>query len=418
MMDRTAAQPGVYGHFRGRAEHVEDRRAKWDEWRALPASARKQEHATLSAERLHEMGPFRGVTTDGHVQPDLFSVVRTGVSTRRMVEAANDFLRSVGEERRTAACLPIDTPEWRLWINGMELRLRHGLLLEDLTASQRDAALGVLRASLSLDGFERVRTIMYLNRVLGEITGDPGILNEWRYWLSIFGQPGPDQPWGWQLDGHHLNISCFVLGDQVVLTPCFMGAEPRISDREPFPEARAFDREQRTAVELVQALSAPQREQAILYPSMLSKDLPPVRRHPTEGRMQAGAFRDNAVMPYEGIRAVQLTNAQRGLLMDLIGTYVAFLPSGHDDVRRREIMAHLDQTHFAWIGRTDSDQGPFFYKVHSPVLLIEFDHHRGVFLDNSEPEGLHAHSVVRTPNGNDYGRDLLRQHYAQHPHLA
>jgi len=24
--------------------------------------------------------------------------------------------------------------------------------------------------------------------------------------------------------------------------------------------------------------------------------------------------------------------------------------------------------------------------------------------------------VVRTPNGNDYGKDLLRQHYQQHPH--
>ena len=29
------------------------------------------------------------------------------------------------------------------------------------------------------------------------------ILNEWRYYLSIFGQPGGDNPWGWQLDGHH-----------------------------------------------------------------------------------------------------------------------------------------------------------------------------------------------------------------------
>jgi hypothetical protein len=23
---------------------------------------------------------------------------------------------------------------------------------------------------------------------------------------------------------------------------------------------------------------------------------------------------------------------------------------------------------------------------------------------------------VRTPNGNDYGKDLLRQHYERHPH--
>jgi hypothetical protein len=27
-----------------------------------------------------------------------------------------------------------------------------------------------------------------------------------------------------------------------------------------------------------------------------------------------------------------------------------------------------------------------------------------------------VHTVVRTPNGNDYGKDLLRQHYALHAH--
>jgi hypothetical protein len=47
------------------------------------------------------------------------------------------------------------------------------------------------------------------------------------------------------------------------------------------------------------------------------------------------------------------------------------------------------------------------------VLLIEFDHLRGIALDNDFPSRAHIHTVVRTPNGNDYGRDLLRQHYAQ-----
>jgi hypothetical protein len=29
------------------------------------------------------------------------------------------------------------------------------------------------------------------------------------------------------------------------------------------------------------------------------------------------------------------------------------------------------------------------------------------------PGRLHIHSLIRTPNGNDYGKDLLRQHYEQ-----
>ena len=53
-------------------------------------------------------------------------------------------------------------------------------------------------------------------------------------------------------------------------------------------------------------------------------------------------------------------------------------------------------------------------------LLIEFDHQTPVGLRNLYPAGVpyreHIHSVVRTPNGNDYGKDLLRQHYQQHKH--
>ena len=59
---------------------------------------------------------------------------------------------------------------------------------------------------------------------------------------------------------------------------------------------------------------------------------------------------------------------------------------------------------------------PFYYRIQSPVIMIEFDEHAGVFLSNEEPERFHIHTIVRTPNGNDYGMDLLRMHYAKaHP---
>jgi hypothetical protein len=68
-----------------------------------------------------------------------------------------------------------------------------------------------------------------------------------------------------------------------------------------------------------------------------------------------------------------------------------------------------------WIGETDGEH-PFYYRIQSPVIMIEFDEHAGVFLSNEEPERFHIHTIVRTPNGNDYGMDLLRMHYAQaHP---
>ncbi len=80
-----------------------------------------------------------------------------------------------------------------------------------------------------------------------------------------------------------------------------------------------------------------------------------------------------------------------------------------------EVKRHLADTRFAWMGGFGEDS-VFYYRVHSPVILVEFDHQRGIALDNDEPARTHIHTVVRTPNGNDYGRDLLRQHHAQFDH--
>ena len=96
------------------------------------------------------------------------------------------------------------------------------------------------------------------------------------------------------------------------------------------------------------------------------------------------------------------------------------LRDGHARVQMGDVRRHLDDTHFAWIGGTEPDS-VFYYRIHSPVILIEFDHQRPANLrhlanDPAPPNAEHIHTVVRTPNGNDYGKDLLRQHYAAHVH--
>jgi hypothetical protein len=78
---------------------------------------------------------------------------------------------------------------------------------------------------------------------------------------------------------------------------------------------------------------------------------------------------------------------------------------------------HLDETYFSWIGSMEENR-PFYYRIQSPVIMAEFDHHSGILLSNKEPMTFHIHTIVRTPNGNDYGSDLLRQHYANHDHAG
>jgi hypothetical protein len=358
--------------------------------------------------------PFYGVTADGKIEPGLFSLQETGVSTKPIVEAAQRYLASLDETVRARGSFDLDSDQWRTWINAEHYLLRDGLPgMHVMTESQREAAFGLMRSTLSETGFELARNIMKLNGFMGEISNNPEDLGEWFYFFKVFGTPSETEPWGWQVDGHHLIVSCFVLGDQVVMTPAFMGAEPTFADRGPLEGVRTFEAEEQAGLDLMRSLTPEQQEKAILFRSMLSTDLPPDRYDRGDGRHRGGAFKDNLVLPYEGLRAGEMTTSQQQLLLDLVRVYTGRMRPGHDEVRLREVEAHLDRTHFAWIGGF-SEGSVFYYKVHSPVVLIEFDHHRGVFLEADEPVPFHIHTIVRTPNGNDYGKDLLRQHYERH----
>jgi uncharacterized protein DUF3500 len=359
--------------------------------------------------------PFVGITTAGRPTPNPFGLRETGVSTRPIKDAAAALLDSLTAAERATATFPLDDPGWRRWSNVHAFLMRHGVLLESLAPHQRELALAIVKETLSLSGFETTRDIMRLNHTIGEITDSWDQYGEWLYWLSIFGTPSLDEPWGWQLDGHHLNLNCLVVRDQVVVTPMFMGSEPTFAPLGAYAGTRVFEAEEQAALAFMRGLSEAQQRQAVLYRSIRWSEVSNPRWGPADERIQAGAQRDNARLAYEGLPADGLTRTQRDELLAWIEVYVGRLRPGHDRVRMAEIKAHLDQTNVVWFGGLDDDS-TFYYRIHSPVLLIEFDHLRGIALDNDEPERTHIHTIMRTPNGNDYGRDLLRQHYARFHH--
>lgn len=346
--------------------------------------------------------PFTGITTDGVLAPGLFKVAKTGVSARPLKDAAEAFLGSLGPEQRARAVFPVETEAWRRWSNIHPYVMRHGVCLDAMNPAQRDRALALLQATLSTQGFETARGVMKLNEVIREITGRDVEYGEWLYWLSVMGTPSDDAPWGWQIDGHHLIVNCFVLGDQLVMTPMFMGSEPVAIDEGPYAGTRVFEVEERDGLTLVRALTDDQRAKTVLGGAL-----------PQE--VFTAAFRDNVELRYQGIRYDELSSAQQRLLLGLVDTYVGRIRPGHAAVKKEEVARHLADTHFAWIGGVEKDS-VFYYRIHSPVVLIEFDHQRGIALDNDQPARTHIHTLIRTPNGNDYGRDLLRQHHAQFDH--
>jgi hypothetical protein len=368
-----------------------------------------EERSRQFSARMEKTGlaePFKGVTTNGTVVPGLFEIRSTGVSTAPVAQAAARFLKTLTAAQRARTLFAHDDVEWRKWAN-QHIYFRDGLAFEAMSEAQRDAALGMLGASLSAKGLELTRDIMRLNHTLAELNGDNFVeYGEGKYFISIMGEPSATEPWGWQLDGHHLNLNYFVLGDQVVMTPAFWGSEPAVATAGKYAGTRIMDDEQTQGLALVNALTPEQRAQAILETSKPGNNI------------LAQAFSDNLVLDYAGVRVASFSPAQRKQLLALVGLYVGNMREPHARVRMSEVEARLDATWFAWVGGTSADS-VFYYRIHSPVVLIEFDHETPVGLRHlypNVPYKEHIHSVVRTPNGNDYGKDLLRQHYLAHPH--
>src|SRR5207247_336350 len=157
---------------------------------------------------------------------------------------------------------------------------------------------------------------------------------------------------------------------------------------------RVFAEEEQRGLAFAQSLSAEQRARA-------TSD---VGQQRMDGRVLTAAFRDNLVLPYSGIRASDLSEVQQRDLLDLLEVYTGRMRDGHAQIRLDEVAQHLDVTRFLWSGGFEDDS-VFYYRIHSPVVLVEFDHLNGIAFDNAEPSRNHIHTVVRTPNGNDYGRD-------------
>jgi hypothetical protein len=347
---------------------------------------------------------FRGVTSDGNVDSSLFPCAESSASCASITSAASNYVSLLSDRQRKIGLFSLQAKEWRCWSNVHPYVMRHGLCLDDLIEEQRSAALAIVCASLSDPGFKEVRNVMRMSEHNRELTGRPEEYGEWFYWLSIMGTPSMSEPWGWQIDGHHLIMNCLVVRDQMVLSPVFLGAEPVTATVGKYAGMRVLQAEESAALAIIRSLSAKQRDHTIIGPT------PP-------RDVIAGAFNDNLVLPLAGICYGNLTSEQQTLLNSLMGVYINRMRADQAAEKHAEVARYLNETYFCWMGGFDND-APLYYRVHSPVLLIEFDHLYGLIFENDQPTRNHIHTIVRTPNGNDYGMALLADYQSSKLHKS
>lgn len=343
------------------------------------------------------------LTTGAHAQS----------SADRCTAAASAFLSSLSADQRGEAQRPFDHAGRKKWTNLPGTRFRdEGLTFGAMTEEQRKLGHRLVQCGLSSQGYQKATGIMRLDDYLWDRLEDPSRLppgfnfGHGYYWLGIFGEPGTDTPWGWQLDGHHLGLNFTVVDGAVEVTPAFIGAQPNEVPNGPYAGWRILGEEEDKALALVASLTGLQRERAILSEAV-----------PDE--IFTGPERGDALKEYQGLMASEMTGMQRDLLNRLIEEYVHNMePDAADPLLARIAADGPSTLHFAWMGGTTLGSA-FYYRIHGPSVLIEFDHTLNLARmqnDAREPDVNHIHTVLRQP-GQDYGADLLRRHYEQsHSH--
>lgn len=353
--------------------------------------------------------PFRGITTDGVVREDLFALADEGFDPAPAVAAARALLGTLTETERSAIEHPLGADQWREWYNPEWLVNSHGVRLDRARSETGKAAIELVRTCLSEEGFEKFERARSANLYLGEIYDLRHLMSEWTFHFLLFGSPSDSEPWGWSIYGHHITLNCLILGRQIVISPTFLGVEPTLIDRGRGDRFRLFTRESTDGLALMRSLTPEQRAQATIFPKMHDPAMEPDRWHFADERHLGGAYRDNRVIPNEGVRVDAFTPAQRDALLEIAGHFLVLLPTPVRARRLAQIEAYLDETWWSWIG-AHGDNDPFYYRIQSPVIMLEFDNHSGIWLTNTEPAKFHIHTIVRTPNGNDYGKSLVGQH--------
>ena len=313
-------------------------------------------------------------------------------SMAKAVTAANAFLGMLDAGERAKAAFPFNSPQKTNWSNLPNgIYQRNSLRLGDLTPAKRSAALAVVAAVLSADGYRKVTDIMNGDEVLkgtgGGQTGGRGgrggvTFGAAEYYIAILGTPSATTPWMVQFGGHHLAINVTIVGPNNVITPSLPAAQPAKYTLNG-QTIRPLGKENDKGFALIGALNAEQRKQAILNYRVSDLVL--------------GPGEDGKTIQPEGILASALTPSQQAMLLDLAHEWVGILNDEGAAARMAEIRNNLPRTWFAWSGATENG-GLAYFRIQGPTVLIEYAPQQGD-LD-------HIHTIYRDPT-NDYGARLV-----------
>ncbi|MCG9126885.1 DUF3500 domain-containing protein [Candidatus Poribacteria bacterium] len=324
-----------------------------------------------------------------------------------------NFQDSLSDELLTDASFPLGHKESYSWTN-VPARTdsnRGGIHFGVLSQEQLELFYTVLNAFLSDDGYRKASLITKKSEMPLSTIG-PNFWNNSAYFIALFGNPSTDGSWGFQLDGHHLALNFLVHGDEVSIVPAFIGTNPAtVSGIAVLGEERG------NALTLRNSLNETQSKKAVQTGARRGLKVGPGNT--------TDPYLNYDYSDFEGIglKASDMTTAQKQTLQNLIKIYVYNLETEFADVWMKDVDAVMDDTYFVWIGGT-TENDPIYYRVFNPAVWIEFN-------DEGGGSTNHIHTITRSPNGKDYGvfalnsgpktllhHYLLADHHGEHKQIT
>ena len=310
-----------------------------------------------------------------------------------MADAANHFLTSLDAEQRTHVEYEFDGSERKNW--HFIPKERVGLSLKQMKPNQQQLGFALLNSALSHRGFTKAMGIMALEQILHEMENNAPKRDPSLYHFYIFGTPSTSETWGWRVEGHHLSVNVTIVGGQhIALTPSFWGANPANVKQGPHEGLRVLASEEDLARRLLKSFDNQQREVAVIQ---------------TEAPADVinGPGREATPLEPNGLFAKDMKGKQRKILMRIVREYVSNYRPELAKVDLKKIReAGEENISFAWAGGAEIGQ-PHYYRVQGPTFIMEYD--------STQNDANHIHVVWRDFE-NDFGADLLKQHYEKTAH--
>lgn len=326
---------------------------------------------------------------------------------------AGKIISSLDPLQKRAALLSFDDTARIKWNNlPIGLRARSGISIGNMTEDQRKLLHRLLSASLSSQGYLKATSIMHLDNLLNMFVDtayarkmiDDSLKKflvdlKWthrNYYLAFFGLP--DQPnWGFKIEGHHLSVNYTFTGDKISVTPWFIGTDPAEMPFTEYAGWRVLGEEEDLGLRLIRMLTPDQQKKATM-----SSAVP--------GDIITGAESGKRLIDYWGIKASEMNTQEKEVLQNIIREYVFNMEFEKATEEYNKILkAGINNIYFGWIGPYEEKQQHYFM-LNGPTFLIEFDNAGG-----PRKEANHIHTIWRE-KGNEYGEDVLRQHYLQEKH--